>query len=86
MTMHITDPSGAQPAGPPPPFDPELAPVVETLTSLRPADAYRPDNIMEMRKSVPGVETPTDDVLAMARTAWRSGWCQGRTGTRISRL
>ena len=35
MTTHITDRSSAQPVGPPPPFDPELAPVIEVLTSLR---------------------------------------------------
>ncbi|MDH6436209.1 hypothetical protein M2158_004749 [Streptomyces sp. SAI-144] len=75
MTTHITDRSSAQPVGPPPPFDPELAPVIEVLTSLRSPDAYRLDNIVEMRKPVPGVETP----------ACRSGRCQGRTGNRISR-
>ncbi|GLY38140.1 hypothetical protein Amsp01_041640 [Amycolatopsis sp. NBRC 101858] len=64
MTTHVTDRSSAQPVGPPPPFDPELAPVVEMLTSLRPPDAYRSDNIGEMRKPVPGVETPTDEVLS----------------------
>ncbi|MBM2616211.1 alpha/beta hydrolase [Actinoplanes sp. LDG1-06] len=63
MTTHITHPSGAQPVGPPPPFDPELAPVVEMLSSLRAPDAYRPDNIAEMRAPIPGVEAPTDEVL-----------------------
>lgn len=33
MTTHITDLSSPQPVGPPPPFDPELAPVLEILTS-----------------------------------------------------
>lgn len=60
----IVDRSSASPVGPPPPFDPELAPVVETLTSLRPPDAYRSDNINEMRQPVPGVEIPTDEVLS----------------------
>ncbi|WP_372662656.1 alpha/beta hydrolase [Amycolatopsis kentuckyensis] len=60
MTTQVT----AQPVGPPPPFDPELAPVVEVLTSVRPPDAYRPDNIVEMRKPVPGVQTPTDEILS----------------------
>ncbi|WP_205474811.1 alpha/beta hydrolase [Nocardioides sp. SYSU D00038] len=57
----------ASPTGldaPPPPFDPELAPVVEVLASLRAPDAYRPDNIAEMRQPVPGVEPPTDAVLS----------------------
>ena len=63
MTTQITDRSSARPVRPPPPFDPELAPVVEMLSSLRPPDAYRSDNINEMRKPVPGVETPTDEVL-----------------------
>lgn len=60
MTTQVTAP----PVGPPPPFDPELAPVVEMLTSVRPPDAYRPDNIVEMRKPVPGVQTPTDEILS----------------------
>jgi hypothetical protein len=64
MTTQITERSSARPVGPPPPFDPELAPVVEVLTSLRPPDAYRSDNIVEMREPVPGVETPTDEVLS----------------------
>ncbi|MFE9686917.1 hypothetical protein [Streptomyces sp. NPDC006285] len=59
MTTHITDRSSAQPVGPPPAFDPELVPVIEVPTSLRSPDAYRSDNIVEMRKPVPGVETPT---------------------------
>ena len=56
MTTHVT--------GPPPPFDPELAPVLDVLTSIRPPDAYRPDTIVEMRRPVPGVPVPTDDVLS----------------------
>ncbi|GLY52174.1 alpha/beta hydrolase fold domain-containing protein [Lentzea sp. NBRC 102530] len=64
MTTQVTERSAAQPVGPPPPFDPELAPVLEVLSSLRPPDAYRPDNIVEMRKPVPGVEKPTDEVLS----------------------
>lgn len=64
MTTQVTGRSSAQPVGPPPPFDPELAPVIEILTSLRSPDAYRSDNIIEMRKPVPGVETPTDEVLS----------------------
>ncbi|WP_035858664.1 alpha/beta hydrolase [Cryptosporangium arvum] len=63
MTTHTTDRSFVQPIGPPPPFDPELAPVVEVLSSLRAPDAYRPDNIVEMRAPVPGVESPTDESL-----------------------
>lgn len=50
--------------GPPPPFDPELAPLVEALVRLRAPDAYRPDNITEMRQPVPGVEAPTDAALS----------------------
>ncbi|MEU5324445.1 alpha/beta hydrolase [Streptomyces sp. NPDC021056] len=68
MTTHITDRPSAQSVGPPPPFDPELAPVIEVLTSLRSPDAYRLDNIVEMRKPVPGVETPTDEVLSRGGT------------------
>ncbi|GAA4701164.1 hypothetical protein GCM10023215_45050 [Pseudonocardia yuanmonensis] len=63
MARNVTEPSTAQPVGPPP-FDPELAPVVDALTSIRPPDAYRPDTIVEMRRPVPGVPTPTDDVLS----------------------
>ncbi len=44
------------------------------LTGLRPPDAYRSDNIVEMHKARPGVETPTDEILcAVAPTACRSG-------------
>jgi len=64
MTTQTTDRSSTRPAGPPPPFDPELAPVIEILTSLRPPDAYRWDNIAEMRRPVPGVEPTTDEVLS----------------------
>ncbi|MGW4947244.1 alpha/beta hydrolase [Actinoplanes sp. NPDC004185] len=64
MTTHVPAPSPVQPVGPPPPFDPELAPVLDALTSIRPPDAYRPDTIVEMRRPVPGVPTPTDDVLS----------------------
>ena len=47
MTTQTTDRSSTRPAGPPPPFDPELAPVIEILTSLsllicRPKDAANP--------------------------------------------
>ncbi|MEI5674364.1 MULTISPECIES: alpha/beta hydrolase [unclassified Nocardioides] len=48
----------------PPPFDPDLAPVVEALASLRAPDAYRPDTIVEMREPVPGVEAPSDEMLS----------------------
>lgn len=68
MTTQITDRSSARPVGPPPPFDPELAPVVEILTGMRSPDAYRPDNIVEMRRPVPGVETPTDEILSRGGT------------------
>jgi acetyl esterase/lipase len=64
MASQATDAPSPQPMGPPPPFDSELAPVVEMLVSLRPPDAYRPDNIIEMRQPVPGVETPTDEILS----------------------
>ncbi|BBJ37565.1 hypothetical protein SSPO_002830 [Streptomyces antimycoticus] len=74
MITHITDRSSAQPVGPPPPFDPELAPVIEILTSLRSPDAYRLDNIVEMRKPVPGVETPTDEVLSRGGTYSVQEW------------
>jgi acetyl esterase/lipase len=68
MTTQDTDGTSTTPVGPPPPFDPELAPVLEILTSVRSPDAYRSDNIVEMRKPVPGVETPTDEVLARGGT------------------
>ena len=64
MSTHVTDLSSAQPVGPPPPFDPELAPVADVLTSVRAPDAYRPDTIVEMRRPVPGVPVPTDDALS----------------------
>ena len=35
MTTEVTDAPATQPGAPPPPFDRELAPVVETLVSLR---------------------------------------------------
>ncbi|MEO9323491.1 alpha/beta hydrolase [Nocardioides sp. C4-1] len=56
--------TGPTRTGPPPPFDPELAPVVELVASLRAPDAYRPDNIDEMRRQVPGVEAPSDAMLS----------------------
>jgi acetyl esterase/lipase len=68
MTTHTTQPSDNQPVGPPPPFDSELAPVVELLSSLRAPDAYRPDNILEMRAPIPGVEAPTDEILTRGGT------------------
>ena len=64
MTAPVTDLFSAQPVGPPPPFDPELAPIADVLTSMRAPDAYRPDTIVEMRRPVPGVPVPTDDVLS----------------------
>lgn len=64
MTIEGTDPAPARLTGPPPPYDPELAPVVEVLASLRAPDAYRLDNIAEMRQPVPGVEVPTDAMLS----------------------
>jgi hypothetical protein len=64
MTAPPGDRGDVQPIGPPPPFDPELVPVVELFSSLRAPDAYRPDNIVEMRAPVPGVEPPSDEVLA----------------------
>ena len=70
MTTRVEDRSSTQPVGPPPPFDPELAPVVEVLTGLRPPDAYRPDNIVEMREPVPEWRPPTDfpgEALSRAR-------------------
>lgn len=63
-TTYITDRSSPQPVGPPPSFAPELAPVIEVLTSLRSPNAYRLDNIVEIRKPVPGVEAPTEEVLS----------------------
>ena len=42
MTMQITDPSSARPVGPPPPFDPELVPVIEILTGPRSPDVPEP--------------------------------------------
>lgn len=68
MTTQVTDQSSGHTVGPPPPFDPELAPVIEILTSLRSPDAYRSDNIVEMRRPVPGVETPTDEDLSRGGT------------------
>ncbi|HEX7308529.1 alpha/beta hydrolase [Lentzea sp.] len=68
MTTQVSDRSPTRQVGPPPPFDPELAPVVEVLAGLRPPDAYRSDNIAEMRAPVPGVETPTDEVLSRGGT------------------
>lgn len=64
MTTRTIDPSSGTPVGPPPPFDPELVPVIEMLTSVRPPDAYRADTIVEMRRPVPGVEKPTDEALS----------------------
>ena len=64
MSSQVADAASTRPVGPPPPFDSELAPVVEMLVSLRPPDAYRRDNIIEMRQPVPGVETPTDEILS----------------------
>lgn len=64
MSSQVADAASTRPVGPPPPFDSELAPVVEMLVSLRPPDAYRRDNIIEMRQPVPSVETPTDEILS----------------------
>jgi len=63
-----TERSPAQPVGPPPPFDPELAPVAELLAGLRAPDAYRPDTIVALRAPVPGVEAPTDEALSRGGT------------------
>ena len=64
MTTDAPDAPASRSEAPAPPFDPELAPVVEMLVSLRAPDAYRPDNIVEMRQPVPGVEAPTDAKLS----------------------
>lgn len=64
MTAEAPHASPIRSEAPPPPFDPELAPVIEVLASLRAPDAYRPDNIAEMRQPVPGVEPPTDAMLS----------------------
>src|SRR4029450_13717363 len=63
MTTNTTNGSTAHQVGTPPPFAPELVPIVNMIARVRPPDAYRPDNIQEMRAPVPGVETPTDEVL-----------------------
>ncbi len=68
MRSSITDGSIAQEIGPPPPFDPELAPMAEMLAGIRPPDAYRLDTIEQMRAPVPGVERPTDEVLTRGGT------------------
>ena len=57
MTTEVTDATATQPGAQPPPFDRELAPVVVVSVSLRAPDAYRPDNITEMRQPVPGAST-----------------------------
>ena len=64
MTTEGPDASQSRSEALPPPFDPELAPVIEVLASLRAPDAYRADNIAEMRQPVPGVEAPTDAMLS----------------------
>ena len=64
MTMTTTGAPATQLVGPPPRFDPELAPLIEALVRLRAPDAYRPDNIAEMRQPVPGVDAPTDAALS----------------------
>lgn len=64
MADAVTRTDAVEQVGPPPPFDPELAPVVEVLVSLRAPDAYRADNIAEMREPVPGLEPTTDEMLA----------------------
>ena len=64
MTTEAIGVPKTQPEAPPPPFDRELAPVVEMLVSLRAPNAYRPDDITEMRRLVPGVEAPTDAALS----------------------
>lgn len=63
MTMTTTGAPVTQAVGPPP-FDRELAPLIEALVRLRGPDAYRPDNITEMRQPIPGVEDPTDAALS----------------------
>ena len=68
MTSSLTSGSIARQIGPPPPFDPELAPVAEMLAGIRPPDAYRLDTIDQMRAPVPGVERPTDEVLTRGGT------------------
>jgi acetyl esterase/lipase len=87
MTTHVTDLSSPQPVGPPPPFDPELVPVADVLTSVRAPDAYRPDTIVEMRRPVPGVPVPTDDALSR-HGAYRvdERTAPGRDGNDISLL
>jgi acetyl esterase/lipase len=64
MTTPSTARPPAAPIGPPPPFDPELVPVLDVLTALQPPDAYRPDTIVAMRRPVPGVGIATDELLA----------------------
>ncbi|MHA3704189.1 alpha/beta hydrolase [Jatrophihabitans sp. YIM 134969] len=64
MSTPVETRPDTRPVGPPPPFDPELAPVVELLAGIRAPDAYRLDTIEQMRAPVPGVVSPTDEVLA----------------------
>lgn len=68
MTSSITDGLIVQEIGAPPPFDPELSPIAEMLAGIRPPDAYRLDTIEQMRAPVPGVESPTDEVLTRGGT------------------
>jgi hypothetical protein len=86
VITRTTERSSAQPVGPPPPFDPELAPVVEVLAGLRAPGAYRPDNIVEMRAPVPGVEAASDEVLSRGGAySVQERVVPGRTGIRTSR-
>ena len=50
------------PVGPPPPFDPELAPVLRIINELMPP--IGPDTLQTMRAGIPGMEPADNETLA----------------------
>ncbi len=66
MTL-TAEPSAApvvvpNPVGPPPPFDPEVAPVLRIINELMPP--MGPDTLEQMRAGIPGFEPPDNETLS----------------------
>lgn len=66
MTANAASPTEcvANAAGPPPPFDPELAAALAANRSLLPPAAMTADDIRAPRQASAGIEPPTNDELA----------------------
>ncbi|HEY5881429.1 MAG TPA: alpha/beta hydrolase [Nakamurella sp.] len=63
MTTTLEPSTASTEVGPPPPFDPELAPALRIINELLPPGGFTSDSLAAMRAGVPGLEPPTDETL-----------------------